>query len=384
MALQPTSEGDWTFATDQPFALERGGSLQPVTLHYALYGKLNARRDNAVLVCHALSGSARIADWWPEMFSYPATPSVGVAGAGPAAAGDLAGFDTGRYCFLCANILGSCYGSTGPGSIDPRIGRPFGPDFPLITVADMVRSQALLLDHLGIERVHAVIGGSIGGMQALQWAVDYPQRLDACIAIGATPLSAMGLALNHLQRQAIVNDPAFQNGRYTQQPARGLSLARQIAMASYKSAELFAERYGRQPDRSGEDPYRSAYERFDVAGYLDYQGEKFVARFDANAYLSIMKSMDTFEMEQRYGSQERAWQRIRAKVLLIGISSDWLFPAADVRALGDRMLAAGVDCEYQELISNHGHDGFLADPGQLVHLLKPVFAQAQAKVLNIR
>ena len=368
MILQPTSEGDFSFACDAPFKLDLGGALQPVTLRYALYGKLNARRDNAVLVCHALSGSARIADWWADMFA--------TNGA----------FDVERNCYVCANIIGSCYGSTSPSSIDPGTGRPYGPDFPLITIGDMIRSQALLLDHLGIDRLHAVVGGSIGGMQALQWAVDYPGRVETVVAIGATTLSAMGLALNHLQRQAIINDPAFRGGRYTEQPARGLALARAFAMLSYKSAELFTERYGRRPDRSGEDPYSSMLERFDVAGYLDHQGEKFVQRFDANSYLVISKAMDTFDLARRYASEDAALRRIRAHVLLIGITSDWLFPAADVRTLSDRMHASGVDCEYKELQSAHGHDGFLADPDQLVALMKPTLDaghKARARVLKL-
>lgn len=375
--LEPTSEGNFTFAGDTPFALELGGSLQPVTLRYALYGKLNARRDNAVLVCHALSGSSRIADWWGDMF-VPAPPSTAPNnGCAPVQGG---AFDLDRYCIIGVNTIGSCYGSTGPSAINPTTGQPYGPDFPLITIGDIVRAQALLLDHLAIPRLHAVIGGSIGGMQALQWAIDYPERVDACVGIGSTVLSAMGLALNHLQRAAILNDPAYRGGYYQRQPEHGLGLARQIAMISYKSSELFAQRYDRKPDRSGEDPYRSLSDRFDVAGYLDHQGEKFVGRFDANSYVSISKTMDTFDLGQRrYGSEAAALKRIRARVLLIGISSDWLFPAADVRALADRMLTAGIGCQYSELISDHGHDGFLADPNQLVTLLAPIFEQGKPK-----
>lgn len=358
--LEPTFEGDFTFAADTPFQLELGGALQPVTLHYAIYGKLNARRDNAVLICHALSGSARVADWWADMFA--------ANGA----------FDLDRYCFICANVPGSCYGSTGPASINPQTGIPYGPDFPLITIHDIVRSQAVLLDHLGVEHLHTVLGGSIGGMQAMQWAVDYPERLDNCVAIGTCELSAMGLALNHLQRQAILNDAAYHGGRYKEQPQCGLAMARAIAMCTYKSAELFTERYARKPDRSGEDPYRSMHERFDVAGYLDHQGRKFLNRFDANSYLTISKTTDLFELGHVYGSEENALRRITASVVLIGISSDWLFPAADIHALADRMRAAGVDCNYRELVSGHGHDGFLADPDQLAALLKPVFEVPKA------
>lgn len=360
MTLEPNFEGDFTIATDAPFTLELGGALQSVTLHYSIYGTLNEQRDNAVLVCHALSGSSRIADWWADMF------------------GEHGAFDTERYCFICANLIGSCYGSTGPSSINPSTGQPYGPDFPLVTVGDSVRAQSLLMDHLGIKRLNAVLGGSIGGMQAIRWAIDYPERVANCIGIGTCELPAMGLALNHLQRQAIMNDPAYNGGRYTEQPAQGLSMARQIAMCSYKSAYLFTERYHRKPNRDGEDPYRSLNERFDVAGYLDHQGEKFLNRFDANSYLIITRIMETFDLPRTYGSYEAAFERIRARVLLIGISSDWLFPPEDIEALAGRMKQAGVDCEYKVLYSAHGHDGFLADPDQLTALLKPALRECAA------
>src|SRR5271169_1487790 len=209
-ALQPTREGDLTFAYGEPFRLEGGGALQPVSVRYAVYGELNERRDNAVLVCHALSGSARVADWWPEMFSN--TPSH----ADAARDGDPGGsvFDLSRDCVICTNILGSCYGSTGPASTNPATGKPFGPDFPLVSIRDMVHVQAHVLEELGVKRLRTVIGASIGGMQALQWAVDYPERVENGIAIGTAPLSAMGLALNHLQRKVIQLDPQFNGGKY--------------------------------------------------------------------------------------------------------------------------------------------------------------------------
>lgn len=356
--LQPTREGDVILAQDVPFRLEAGGSLQPVSIRYAIYGELNERRDNAVLVCHALSGSARAADWWPEMFSAP--PRTGGTRDGGHAA---TVFDLSRDCVICTNILGSCYGSTGPTSINPATGQPYGPDFPLVTIRDIVRAQARVLDELGAQQIRIVIGASIGGMQALQWAVDYPERVEHCVAIGAAPLSAMGLALNHLQRQAIRLDPKFRGGQYPadEQPGGGLGLARAIAMCSYKSAELFAERYARKPNRNGEDPLRSFEHRYDVAGYLDYQGEKFVQRFDANAYLVISKIMDTFDLACGYISEAEALKRIQAQVSLVGITSDWLFPPQDVRALAERIAAAGAPCDYTEFESSHGHDGFLAE-----------------------
>jgi homoserine O-acetyltransferase len=275
--------------------------------------------------------------------------------------------DTSRYCVVGTNILGSCYGSTGPGSTNPATEQTYGSDFPLVTVRDIVRAQARVLDELGIGHLHTVIGGSIGGMQALQWAVDFPNRVERCIAIGAAPLGAMGLALNHLQRQAIQLDPAWRRGRYDAgtPPKAGLALARAIAMCSYKSAGLLATRFGRRPNRNGEDPYRSVGDRFDVGGYLDHQGEKFNDRFDANSYLAITRTMDSFDLARGYASEREALRRIRARVLLVGISSDWLFPPEDVRDLAQRIRATGRPCDYAELKSDHGHDGFLADADQL-------------------
>jgi len=344
----PTFEGD-VVLREKPFVLDGGAQLSSVKLHYAVYG--DPARASVVLVCHALSGSARAAEWWPQLY---------------AAGGPLQPFAS-----LCFNILGSCYGSTGPTSVDPATEKPYGPEFPPVTIADIVRAQASALDSLGIDRLHAVVGASIGGMQALQWAIDFPDRVERCIAIGAAPLSAMGLAFNHLQREAIRLDPEWQGGRYQRQPARGLGLARSLAMCTYKSAQLYEERHGRRPNH-GEDPYRSLYDRFDVAGYLDHQGEKLVARFDANAYLVISKAMDTFDPLRGYASEQAAFGRIRAHTTLVGISSDWLFPAADVWSVAQRIRSAGARCEYAEIDSGHGHDGFLAD----AHLLEPILRNA--------
>ncbi len=260
-ALEPTYEGD--FVLEQHLMLESGRTLAQPTLHYAVYGRLNAARDNAVLICHALSGSARVGDWWPEIFAPGAVLSL-------------------EHDFvICINILGSCYGSTGPGSVDPETGLVYGPDFPLVSIRDNVRAQSHLLDSLGIRRLRLILGGSIGGMQALEWAIHDPQRVERAAIIGVAPLSAMGLALNHLQRQAIQNDPDWDGGYYLPQrpPRLGLSLARQIGMLSYKSAELFEERFARKPNRNGEDPWSLDDQggglvggRFDIAGYLDQPG----------------------------------------------------------------------------------------------------------------
>jgi len=349
----PTYEGNYVFAEDRPLQLFSGGKLQPVRLRYAIYGKLNELRDNVILVCHALSGSARVGDWWPQLF------------------GDGGVFDLERDCIVGINIIGSCYGSTGPRDINPETGEVFGMDFPLMTVRDWTKSQALLLDHLKIDKLRAVIGGSIGGMQAIQWAIDFPERVERCIAVGAAPLTAMGLALNHLQRLAIRTDANWLDGRYgdNHPPEEGLALAREIAMISYKSAGLLTERFKRKPNRSGENPLRSLTERYDVAGYLDYQGERFTRRFDASSYMIITKAMDNFDPAFGYQSEQAALERIRARVLLIGISSDWLFPADEVQDLSRRMRDCEVEAEYAEIESSHGHDGFLAEPQKLAALL---------------
>lgn len=357
--IEPTYEGD--FVLEQHLMLESGRTLAQPTLHYALYGKLNAARDNAVLICHALSGSARVGDWWPEVFAPGAVLSL-------------------EHDFvICINLLGSCYGSTGPGSVDPETGLVYGPDFPLVSIRDNVRAQAQLLDSLGIRRLRLVLGGSIGGMQALEWAIHDPERVARAAIIGVAPLSAMGLALNHLQRQAIQNDPDWDSGYYLPQrpPRQGLSLARQIGMLSYKSAELFDERFSRNPNRNGENPWSLDNQgggliggRFDIAGYLDYQGERFVDRFDANAYLAILRTMDTWDPLTGFESATEAYGRIRATLTFVGISSDWLFPAASVRQFAELVRAEGVHATYREMVSSHGHDAFLAEQAELVRLLQ--------------
>jgi len=357
--LAPTYEGDYVL--DEQLLLECGRALAGVNLHYAVYGRLNAARDNAVLVCHALSGSALVGSWWLEIF----------------APGGVLSLD--RDFVICINMLGSCYGSTGPGSVDPETGNIYGPDFPLVSIRDNVRAQARLLDSLGIRRVRLALGGSIGGMQALDWTIHDPGRVECAAVIGVAPLSAMGLALNHLQRQAIEHDPDWAGGYYLPQrpPRQGLSLARQIAMLSYKSAELFNERFGRNPNRNGEDPWGLDNQgggliggRFDIAGYLDHQGERFKDRFDANSYLAILRTMDTWDPLHGYSSPAEAFGRIRARLCFVGISSDWLFPAQAVSDFANTIREAGVHADYREMASNHGHDAFLAEQAELVRLLQ--------------
>jgi homoserine O-acetyltransferase/O-succinyltransferase len=361
----PAAAYEGGFVIESDLLLECGRVLVRPTLHYAVYGEWNAARDNGVLVCHALSGSALVAGWWPGLFTSDESPGI---------------VDLRRDCVICVNLLGSCYGSTGPASIDPGSGAAYGPNFPLISIADNVRAQALLMDSLGIQRFRLAIGGSIGGMQALDWTVLYPQRVERAVIVATSPLPAMGLALNHLQRQAITSDPEWNGGRYEKGVRlKGLALARAMGMLSYKSAALFRERFARNPNRNGEDPWALGDDgegliggRFDVAGFLDYQGERFLDRFDANAYLSITRTMDTWEPGRGFGSSKEAFSRIEADLLFVGISSDWLFPAADVRRLAEEIRDCGVRAEYREMATDHGHDAFLAEQGLLVKLLEPV------------
>ena len=355
----PTYEGD--FVLDEHLLLECGRTLAGPTLHYAVYGRLNTARDNAVLVCHALSGSAQVGAWWPEIL----------------APGGLLSLE--NDCVICINMLGSCYGSTGPGSVDRETGEVYGPDFPLVSIRDNVRAQGRLLDSRGIRRLRLALGGAIGGRQAREWAIVHPERVERAVIIGVAPLPAMGLALSHLQRQAIQQDPEWAGGRYLPQrpPRRGLALARQIAMLSYKAAPLFDERFGRNPNRNGEDPWGLddlggglVGGRFDIGGYLDHQGQRFVERFDANAYLAILRTMDTWNPQRGSSSATEAFGRIRARLSFVGISSDWLFPPEAVRHFAYTIRAAGVQADYREMDSSHGHDAFLAEQAELARLLR--------------
>jgi homoserine O-acetyltransferase len=356
---EPTYEGD--FVLDQHLLLDCGRALAGVTLHYAVYGRLNAARDNAVLVCHALSGSALVGSWWPEVFAPGAVLSLE------------------RDFVICINMLGSCYGSTGPGSVDPETGLTYGPNFPLISIRDNVRAQARLLNSLGVHHLRLVMGGSIGGMQALEWTVLFPDRVARALVIGVAPLTAMGIALNHLQRQAIQLDPHWAGGNYLPQrpPRLGLSLARQIAMLSYKSPTLFDERFARNPNRNGEDPWGLDDHgggliggRFDIAGYLDHQGDRFIDRFDANSYLAILRTMETWDPLHGAASAKHIFAEVKAHISFVGISSDWLFPPQSVREFAATVRAAGVSADYREMQSAHGHDAFLAEQTELVRLLQ--------------
>ncbi len=325
----------------EPFELESGEIIDSIDLRCTIYGKLNADKSNAVLVFHALTGSSRIFDWWRGIL------------------GTELGLDTSHFAFVCINYLGSCYGSTSAKTLNKKA-KMRGKNAPILTAKDIVRSNYKLLAYLGIKKFKAVVGGSVGGMLALQFASDFPDLTEKCVAIGATPLSPMGLALNHLQRQALkINDIRF---------------ARQIAMLSYKSSELFDGRFARKPNRNGENPRLDYDKRFDIAGYLDYQGEIFEKRFDAESYKLISKLMDLFDLS------DAEIQKIKAETFLIGISSDWLFPSKDVKNLAERFTANGVNTEFVELVSNDGHDAFLSDTEKMNEILREIFNEGNAGV----
>ena len=339
---------------DHVLRLESGATLFPVTVAYETYGTLSRARDNAVLVCHALSGDAHAAGchglgpdekpgWW-DLLIGPGKP-----------------LDTDRYFVICSNFLGSCYGTTGPVSTDPATGRPFGLSFPFFTTRDMVQVQKWLIDHLNIETLLAVIGGSMGGMQALQWAVSFPDSVRGAIPIATTArMSSQGIALNEVGRQAIMGDPKWKEGGYTEDdpPAQGLSLARMIGHITYLSEASMHQKFARRLI-SGNGRSFSLSKEFQVENYLHHQGDKFVRRFDANTYLYLTKVMDYFDLEADYGSLEEAFGATRSSFLVLSFTSDWLFPPDQSQAIVRALRRLGRDVSYCNIESDLGHDAFL-------------------------
>ena len=373
---ETASDGHWSGVQTQTLPhlrLHDDTRLAPVTLAYETWGRLAPAADNVVLLCHALTGDAHVRD--------EATPEGLRAGWWDPLVGPGRVFDTDRYFVICSNVLGGCYGSTGPTSRSPEDDAPYRLRFPLVTVGDMVRAQRALLLRLGIRRLAAVAGGSLGGLQALEWAIAYPQAVERAVVIAAAPrLSAQGLAIDDLARQSIMHDPAWQGGEYApgEGPAHGLAIARMLAMLTYTSAEGLEERFGRrQAVHSSSWPAFGT--RFDVEAYLHHQGAKLVSRFDANTYLYLTSAMDRYDAAEGpgRGDEATAFGRIRAEVLALGITSDWLYPAAQVRALADAINDAGGRAHYVELESPDGHDAFLKDWDQMDALLRPFMAARQ-------
>jgi homoserine O-acetyltransferase/O-succinyltransferase len=344
----------------EPFQLDSGATLAPVTLAYETYGELSPARDNAILLVHALSGDAhaagrhRLTDrrpgWWDEMVG-PGRP-----------------FDTDRYFVICSNVLGGCQGSTGPGSLDPTtIGagtpRPYGARFPVITVGDMVRAQARLIERLGIARLLAVAGGSMGGFQALEWATVYPERVRGAILLATSARSsAQTLAWNAIGRHAIMSDPRWRGGDYYghEPPTDGLAVARMIGHITYLSEPSLERKFGRTFQGGGGSRFTLGPE-FAIESYLAHQGETFNTRFDANSYLYIAKAMDYWDLPARYGLLDAALARSRAAFLLLSFTSDWLYPTSESLIIADALRRLGRPVEHIELESSAGHDAFLVD-----------------------
>jgi len=344
----------------QSFEFESDPVFPEVTVVYETWGTLNDARDNAVMIEHALTGSSHAASapddpapgWWEYLI-------------GPGCA-----IDTSRYFVICANVLGGCNGTTGPSSPSHTNGRPYGTDFPVVTVRDMVRSQKHVIDHLGIERLHTIIGGSMGGMQALEWAAMYPDSVNSIMCMAAPGRAyPQSIALRKAQRRAIMMDPDWCKGHYYGKsiPAAGIEVARMIGHITYRTEMEFAQRFGR--DHHDDDLY-ALTSKFEIENYLEYQGTKLAARFDANTYLYLSKAMDLHDMGYRCESYEQGLQRIRAKTLVMGIDSDILFPTYQQKEIVDILKMTNNDVQYREITSIKGHDGFLVEQEQVTQLVR--------------
>jgi len=367
-------EQRFTFGTvENPMKLESGNVLGPVDIVYETYGEPNDDRSNAVLVPHALSGDAHAAGfhhpndkrtgWWDDMIGPGKT------------------LDTTKYWVICSNIIGGCKGSTGPGSTHPVTGEPYGLDFPLITIGDIVDAQKKLIDHLGIERLFAVIGGSLGGFQVIEWTFRYPDMVRSAICIAtASRLSAQGIAFNTVGRQAILSDPGWMNGRYygTPGPVQGLATARMIGHITYLSEPSMDEKFGRRLQSGDRFSYDFTTE-FAVESYLQHQGLSFTERFDANSYLYITKAMDYFDISTRYGPLNEACAGVQAKYLLVTYSSDWLFPTEQSKEIVRALLYNDLDVSFIEIDSPYGHDAFLLEHEQLTRIITSFLSSVEKR-----
>ena len=361
------------FGTDKPLRLDAGVELAPFQIAYKTYGRLNPERSNAILICHALTGDQHVASvhpvtrkprWWETLLG-PGKP-----------------IDLERYFVICANVVGGCMGSSGPCSSNPATGKPWGLDFPVITIRDMVRAQAMLLDHLGIEKLFAVVGGSMGGMQVLEWAASYPQRVFAALPIAcSTRHSAQNIAFHEVGRQAVMADPDWRGGRYLVEgtnPRRGLAVARMGAHITYLSDAALHRKFGRRfQDRS--NPTFSFDADFEVESYLRHQGISFVERFDANSYLYLTRAMDYFDVAADHdGVLANAFKNSPVRFCVISFTSDWLFPTAESRAIVHALNAAGARVSFAEIKTDKGHDAFLLDEPELFAIVRG-FLDAAAK-----
>ncbi len=365
MSTQAIPKNFWSPASPllfDEFKLESGEMLKNVKVAYETWGRLNAQGDNAVLVCHALTGNAHAA-------SHP-----GILGDEPGWWEGLIGhgnpLDPGRHFIVCANVLGGCSGTMGPGSQNPETGFPYGPVFPQITTRDMVNLQKRLLEELGVSRLALVVGGSLGALQAWQWAVDHPDFVEAAAPIaGSLQCSPWVIALNTVARQAILTDPSWNGGNYqTDGPATGLALARMIAMISYRTESLFWDRFGREREDCEADG-NGLGAPFQVERYLRHHGSKIVQRFDARSYVTLTRAMDLHDVSWGYESLDAAVDRIRSRILLIGIDSDVLFPVRELRLAAHCLRERHQEIEYREIQSDFGHDAFLAEADKISEII---------------
>ena len=366
-----------TFAAPpDELTLESGAGLGPVTLAYETYGTLDPEQTNAILVLHALSGDSHVAGYYAEDDPKP--------GWWDSMVGPGKGIDTDRYFVLCSNVLGSCLGSSGPSSLNPGTGQPYGLDFPLVTIGDMVQAQKKLLDILGIRRVLAVIGGSIGGMQVLEWALRYPEMVCAAVPLAtATKHSALAIAFNEVARQAIMADPNWQGGNYYQgpKPSLGLAVARMIGHITYLSDEALRMKFGRRLQDRNDFSYNFDAD-FQVESYLRYQGTKFVERFDANSFLYITKAADYFDLGLQHGngSAVEAFSKTEAKFLVVSFTSDWLYPTYQSKEIVSALKKNGRDVSFLEIEAEWGHDAFLLPSERLTELLRGFLDHVQREV----
>jgi homoserine O-acetyltransferase len=359
---------------DRPLRLDCGVELGPFNVAYQTYGRLNAERSNAVLVCHALSGDQYVAS------THPAT---GKPGWWHVLVGPGCPLDPDRYFIICVNVLGGCMGTVGPASPDPATGKPYGLDFPVITIADMVRAQAMLLDQLDIEQVFCVIGGSMGGMQVLQWATMYPERVCTAVPIAcAARHSAQNIAFHEVGRQAIVADPEWRGGEYYLHgttPSAGLAVARMAAHITYLSEAALRRKFGRKLQDRASVTYGFDAD-FQVESYLRHQGITFVERFDPNSYLYITRAMDYFDLAAEHGGAlAKAFTRTPVRFCLMSFSSDWLFPTAEMREVVHALNAAAADVSFVEIETDKGHDAFLLDEPELHATLRGFLGAAAEK-----
>ena len=366
------------FGAEQPLVLESGKRLSPFTIAYMTYGTLNAARSNAVLVCHALSG---------DQFVASTHPVTGKPGWWSYAVGPGKPIDTDRFYVICANVVGGCMGTTGPSEIDPSTGEPYGLGFPIVTIRDMVRAQAMLLDALGIDQLLCVLGGSMGGMQVLQWAASYPDRVYSAMPIAtAARHSAQNIAFHEVGRQAIMADPDWKAGDYALagvKPSKGLAVARMAAHITYLSEAALQRKFGRElHDRNALSFGFDA--DFQIESYLRHQGMTFVDRFDANSYLYITRAMDYFDLAGDYGGVlAEAFRGTKTRFCLVSFTSDWLFPTNENKRIAHALNAAGANVSFVEIVSDRGHDAFLLEEPELFGTMRG-FLGAAASVKGIK